>query len=128
MISGWVKRKHSAATRGAPEDVLQTKITLGIDYGTAAIRAKTDRVRIFEGGAISPKVATIVTIENVSAVAFRLVLLTSRRQERTPKQTPTLFLDRRYELRPYAGDIGVWIRRNLASPQRAVYLRARSGA
>ena len=77
MISGWVKRKHSAATRGAPEDVLQTKITLGIDYGTAAIRAKTDRVRISVSGNSSPKVARTATIGKVCAVAFRLVLLTS---------------------------------------------------
>ena len=55
MISGGMKRKHSVATRGAPEDVLQTRITLGIDYGTAAIRAKTDRVRISVSGNSSPE-------------------------------------------------------------------------
>lgn len=55
MISGGMKRKHSVAARGAAEDVLRTRITLRTDYGTAAIRAKTDRVRICLSGNSSPK-------------------------------------------------------------------------
>lgn len=55
VISGWMKRKHSAVTRGAPEDVLQTRITLRIDFGTAAIRPKTDRFRICVSGNSSPE-------------------------------------------------------------------------
>jgi hypothetical protein len=57
VISGWVKGRQSSANLGASEDVLQTKIILGIDYGTAANWPKPDGDRFSPSGNLSPNPA-----------------------------------------------------------------------